>query len=601
MTVASTLTWRKLRDLDIAGIEEATDGWAGASNRSGSARDRVDNEMLAKLKDSQEGEGARAAARRLGRLSENFHYIHVECGLARTALDGLAHELNVFQKKLRDALDDAEALKFTVHADGTVSYPSAGEEVGGVKPPGGTVTGSHDLLKPTTDPSLKLTDRNPNRARAQEIADRIARVMRDARTADGDYAEAIRRLRTKPGIDVSDAMWADAHRDSAIARDAAYDYLGEAISRDLTPAQRKEWWDELSKEEREQYLTLYPREIGSLDGIPAEVRDSANRTYLPLLMGKLEGEGTESAATKLQGLRVIDRKLDEDSEPPMFLLGIGDEGNGRAIVSYGNPDTSKNVSAYVPGLGTALDEDFANNDLERARDTALSAQKYDPSSASIVWLGYDAPQLPADKWLDNADVMSKNHAAIGAAEYNEFMGGLAATNRHSDPHLTAIGHSYGSLTVGLAAQKSGGIPGADDIILLGSPGVDAERAEELGVGRGHVHVGAAENDPVTKLPSKKETLSGALGLGTGPFGTYLHSKSADIEDDEIWFGKDPASEAFGANRFRVDDGPRPLIDGEGPTPAHSNYFNPEKDPESNANIGAIVADRPDLVTSEEHR
>ncbi|MFP8960626.1 hypothetical protein ACLIYP_08680 [Streptomyces nanhaiensis] len=293
--MASTLTWRQLRDLDVAGIEEAADGWAGASNRSGSARDRVDSEMLAKLKGSQEGEGARAAVRRLGRLSENFHYIHVECGLARTVLDGLAHELKGFQKKLRDALDDAEALKFTVHADGTVSYPSAGEGVDGVKPPGGTVTGSHDLLKPTTDPSLKLPDRNPNRARAQEIADRIARVMRDARTADGDYAEAIRRLRTKPGIEVSDAMWADAHRDSAIARDAAYDYLGKEIPRDLTPAQRKEWWEELGKEEREQYLTLHPREIGSLDGIPAEVRDSANRTYLPLLMGKLEGEGTESA------------------------------------------------------------------------------------------------------------------------------------------------------------------------------------------------------------------------------------------------------------------------------------------------------------------
>ncbi|MFH0241607.1 alpha/beta hydrolase [Streptomyces sp. HK10] len=599
--MASALTWQQLRDLDIAGIEDAADGWAGASNRSGSARDRVDSEMLAKLKDSQEGEGARAAVRRLDRLGENFHYIHVECGLARTALDGLAHEFKGFQKNLRDALDDAGVLRFTVHADGTVSYPSAGEEVGGVRPPGGTVTGSHDLLKPTTDPSLKLPGRNPNRAKAQEIADRIARVMRDARTADGDYAETIRRLRTKPGVDVSDAMWADAHRDSATARDAAYDYLGKEIPRDLSPAQRKEWWDELGKEEREHYLTLYPREIGSLDGIPAEARDSANRTYLPLLMGKLEGEGTESAATKLQGLQVIDRKLNEDSEPPMFLLGIGDEGNGRAIVSYGNPDTSKNVSAYVPGLGTALDEDFANNDLERARDTALSAQKYDPSSASIVWLGYDAPQLPAEEWMDNADVMSKSHAATGAPAYNEFMGGLAATNRHSDPHLTTIGHSYGSLTVGLAAQESGGTPGTDDIILLGSPGVDAERAEELGVGEGHVHVGAAENDPVTKLPSKKETLSGALGLSMGPLGGYLSSELADVGDDDIWFGKDPAGEAFGANRFRVDDGPRPFIDGEGPTPAHSNYFNPKKDPESTANIGAIVAGRRDLVTSEEHR
>jgi hypothetical protein len=34
------------------------------------------------------------------------------------------------------------------------------------------------------------------------------------------------------------------------------------------------------------------------------------------------------------------------------------------------------VSAYAPGLGTALDEDFARNEVKRARDTAIGARGF---------------------------------------------------------------------------------------------------------------------------------------------------------------------------------------------------------------------------------
>ncbi|GAA2998425.1 hypothetical protein JCM13580A_41610 [Streptomyces drozdowiczii] len=47
--------------------------------------------------------------------------------------------------------------------------------------------------------------------------------------------------------------------------------------------------------------------------------------------------------------------------------------------------------------------------------------------------------------------------------------------------MTAIGHSYGSLTVGQAAQPPGGIP-ADDMVLVGSPDSGVDRAADLGVG-----------------------------------------------------------------------------------------------------------------------
>lgn len=197
-------------------------------------------------------------------------------------------------------------------------------------------------------------------------------------------------------------------------------------------------------------------------------RDTANRRNLPDLISKLEGKTDKTSKEQLAGLREIDRQLKEGSQPPMYLIGISDEGNGRAIVSYGNPDTSKNVSAYVPGLNTSLDEEFAKNDLKRARDTAIGAQGYDPSSASIVWLGYDAPQTPDG--LSSLAVAGTGRAEKGGAAYYDFMGGIAATNQNKDPHITAIGHSYGSRTVGAATQKLGGSRGWTTSSWSAAPG-----------------------------------------------------------------------------------------------------------------------------------
>ncbi|RSS37554.1 alpha/beta hydrolase [Streptomyces sp. WAC08241] len=602
--MTGTLTWRQLRDLRTSEFTDAGDAWHKVSNRSDADRVRVDRAMTAKLRETQESESAEAALGRLRRLGRNFQYLHTECGLVRTALNGLAADLVEPQSLLRQALADASAHNLTVHEDGSVSYPAAEvEDLTGAKKeaPGGTVRG-HDGLAPAS-PVLGADGRpslypgysgfkpiNPNAAGAQEVADRIVRAVRAARDVDDRYAKTLNGLKAEKGLDVTEATLRDVFRDTADVRSTAGGHLGEGVPEDKNPAERKKWWDGLTDERRQEYLEVAPDLIGGLDGIPAAARDEANRTYLPILMDELSREGGDDAKTKLDALRGIQDKLNAPSDPPVFLLGIGDEGNGRAIVSYGNPDTTKNVSAYVPGLGTKLNGEFVDDTLKRAQDTAIGARRIDPSSASIVWLGYDAPQ--------HVDVMSKGDAQRGAPAYNEFMAGLSATNRNADPHVTAIGHSYGSLTVGTAAQRSGGIPGADDIILLGSPGVDAQKATELGVGKDHVFVGAADNDPVTHLPSKDEAVLGwAL---SGPLGVLPARDLFDIGNDDVYFGKDPASGAFGARRFKVDDGPGMIMEGGG-FDAHSQYFTPELDPESAKNIARIVAGRPDWITTEEHR
>ncbi|WP_446039957.1 alpha/beta hydrolase [Streptomyces sp. SID1121] len=608
MTTDSALTWQRLRDLKPSEFEQAGDGWHEVSARAEADRDAVDRAMTAKLRETQESESARAAIARLRRLSRNYQYVHTEAALIRTTLNGLSTELTRAQRELTEALEDAAALGFTVHPDGGVNYPPAeantylGDGLGSGKAPGGRARGNatqalqlpgltDEYTAPlrTTPPAL-----NPNAAKAQAIADRIARAVRSATETDDRYTRALNNLKAAKGLDVTEATLSDTTRDTATVRRTAERYLERGIPSERSPQAVNAWWNSLTEEQRNDYVEVAPDLIGNLDGIPSPARDEANRHYLPVLIDQLEKQGGEDAKAKLEGLRGIEKRLNEPSRVPMFLLGIGTEGNGRAIVAYGNPDASRNVSAYVPGLGTKLDGEFAEGTLNRGFDTAKGARMHDRSSAAIVWLGYDAPQ--------SLDVMGEGDAARGAPAYNSFMDGLGATNMHKDPHLTAIGHSYGSFTVGTAAQREGGIPGADDIVLLGSPGTGADKAEDLGVGKDHVFVGAAENDPVTKLPSSRQAWAGGAGfVVAGPAGAYAAGDIADRGDDDLWFGRDPASEAFGARRFRVADGPRPFVDGQGPTPAHSNYFSPEEDRVSAGNIARIVAGKPEQLETQEWR
>ncbi|MFB6874788.1 alpha/beta hydrolase [Streptomyces sp. NPDC056323] len=646
MAAASGLTWQRFRDLELSELTDAADGWRAASAFADAARERVDGDMSGKLAKTQDSESARAAVKRLKRLSENYHYIHTETGLVRGALDALAGELGAPQRRLREALDDAASLGYAVNGNGSVDYPAGGKnELTGDPIPGGSVVGNNGLIGAGNpglyhdangmyDPALgpggpALKSPNPHRARAQEVADRLAHAMREAHEIDARYSTALHKLKAAPGLTVDTRTWADVASDADAVSQAAQNYLEKHLPLDKSPAERKEWWDHLSKEQREEYMSAFPGVIGNLDGIPALVRDEANRENLQLLIGQLGVKHDEASRDMLGGLKGIQEKLDKGGEPPMYLLGIGDEGNGRAIIAYGNPDTADNVSAYVPGLDTKLDAEFAGGTVNRAWQTAIGASEADPSSrtSSIVWLGYDAPQMTPGDLASGNSVMFTNDAKAGAPDYNAFMAGISATHEGGDPHVTAIGHSYGSLTVGLAAQEKGGVPGADDIILVGSPGTGADNAQDLNVGKDHVYVGAADNDIVTKLPNHQEAsgmTSGAVGGGStgfvlgagmaGPPGALIGggagalvggiagytAQDAQTDPDEHWFGTDPASKDFGATRFLVDDGPT-IIEDHGKMKAHSNYFNPTKDQDSADNIARIVVGKSEEIKLETPR
>ncbi|NUR63444.1 MAG: hypothetical protein HOV87_33010, partial [Catenulispora sp.] len=274
--------------------------------------------------------------------------------------------------------------------------------------------------------------------------------------------------------------------------------------------------------------------------------------------------------------------------PQLYLLGFSPDGNGRAVVAAGNPDTSDNVVAYAPGMGTYLSEHFVSKDVLHAQNIAVAAGQADPShtTSAIVWLGYDTPQVLGDAatWQHELDITGTSDADAGAPAYQHFLAGLRATNTSGDLNLTALGHSYGSLLVGKASQLPGGL-GVDNVVILGSPGVGFDHASQFGVAPGHVYTAAAANDPVPQLNYGTSAAELAIPI-VGAYWSML-----DDHKGGGWFGQNPVDAKFGANVFTVPAGGAGTMGMQ----AHGQYFDWSDDParqSSLQHIAEIVTKRP---------
>ena len=197
----------------------------------------------------------------------------------------------------------------------------------------------------------------------------------------------------------------------------------------------------------------------------------------------------------------------------------------------GDVDTADHVAVLTPGFGNTVGGDLpgvvetAGALRDRSAAVLDGSGRSGESVAAVAWLGYDVPGGPLD-------VSTADAARRGGADLARFYDGIDAA-RPTDPHLTALGHSYGSLTTGYALQQAHGV---DDAVLFGSPGIGTDDLGDLHVPAGHTGVVEAPWDPVADLGwfgDDPNRLDGVTGLsaraatlpdGTAAAGSVLHSQ-----------------------------------------------------------------------------
>ncbi|MCL7491967.1 alpha/beta hydrolase family protein [Streptomyces sp. MCA2] len=526
------MDYSTLKNLKTSEFEKAADGYRAVSDMASAAQDALEQRISVKMRKSLSGSAVDAALKQLRELAKDFHYTQVECGVLSTALNALAADLQAAKSKLDAAVADAEGEKLTVETNGSVTYPEGGDKYQGKTPPGGTVNG-------VTDPTAKALHRqaahihpNPYFARALACADRITAALEEATEADEKWAPKLRRLKADDDLTVSAADWVDAKKDTGGIREGAERYLDaiKAPPKHGDPEDNAEWWKHLSADERDAYVSMHPASIGAMNGLPADARDEANRTVLAETRGRYEmrlaalnkseppefedvgargdmkysqkwldwHHGKERLEGKLKGMRAIQDRFDRtghDGLPEAYLLGFAPdgEGNGRVILANGNPDTAHHTAIYVPGTKTDIstigeDDGDTPSDLKRSENLWKQSSRFAPGQnvSTITWLDYDAP----DNVLYEATL--DTYAERGAPRLYEFLDGNRTAHEVSSGstgHTTVMGHSYGSTLIGDTAKTVGWGErpiSADDVMVAGSPGMQADRAADLGIDPKHM-------------------------------------------------------------------------------------------------------------------
>jgi hypothetical protein len=205
------------------------------------------------------------------------------------------------------------------------------------------------------------------------------------------------------------------------------------------------------------------------------------------------------------------------------FLAFSPLGNGRVVEVFGDLGTADRIAVLVPGASTTADN--FNTGLDQVRDRAPAVQAralYDATRAAapgqrvavIAWLGYDAPQGVG------RSAAREELARAGATALDGFTRDLAIMRPSA--RVTLIGHSYGSVVVGLAAAA---LPSqVKDLVVVGSPGMGVSRAADLHTSA-HVWAGQSAQDWIDWVPAFQVwgaghgTLPITAGFGDRVFGT----------------------------------------------------------------------------------
>ena len=297
------------------------------------------------------------------------------------------------------------------------------------------------------------------------------------------------------------------------------------------------WWDTVDRASRAELLATSPEAIGNLEGVPYQVRDVANRSFLSGTIAGIEARisdgsvgraASEDLRAQLHMLQQVAAAVETgESGLPRTLITLDISDGGRAVIAVGDLRTAEFVSYLVPGMFYSVDSEigsWAGAADQLAADQAAWLSKLAPGQyadpaaavATVAWIGYHTPTV--------VNVASLDLAREGRDALTESLRGLDAIRGDADkPYLSVLAHSYGA-TAALLALEENDIT-VDALAMVGSPGSPADNVGQLKVRDGNVWVADASWDPVSS---------------TGVFGSQ------------------PLSSGYGAHHFGVGGAVDPL-------------------------------------------
>ncbi|ORI18820.1 hypothetical protein BJD99_18910 [Rhodococcus sp. 1163] len=438
--------------------------------------------------DRWQGDAAAAASARS--LSESLASSHIDTAVIAIAEAHASHGsvLDGIRASLLAIVDfEVPGAGMTVADDGSVTAPTV--------PVGGGVVIAM-LLQSQLD------------AQADAIEVRIKALL--AQFGDGEVqaAQAIRVAQHQLDA-VSNSP------EAATISPAVSDIVNGKTSLPSDPAQLSELWSTLSPADKDA-LFAHDNYIGNSDGLPVTDRDHYNRIKLDDELSRAEARDP-AVSDRLVDLQAVLDTIANNPDRMLLLLDTQSGVQTHAAVAVGNPDTADHVSVTTPGLGTTVGGAIGamTDEGEQIKLTAEKQLDNMPGHAgetvsTVAWIGYDAPQLDKEDYTSEESlggliqVSEEWNAQAAAPNLSQFYEGIDASNHDGDPHLTAVGHSYGSLTTGLALQQTpAGI--VDDVIVYGSPGLGTghdfvdSSLDKLNIEPGHAYEMTAHDDPVAHL------------------------------------------------------------------------------------------------------
>ena len=345
-----------------------------------------------------------------------------------------------------------------------------------------------------------------------------------------------------------------------------------------SPDEVAKWWSSLTDAEKAEMVKRHPREIGNMDGVEGTWRDKANRKNLEADLAaeqeklKKFDKATNGGARmtpaetvqrnailkRIEAMNNIKKTLDRENQDGVnrqLLCYDASHADVRAAVAQGDVDTAQHIGVLVPGMnsnvaGNLHEYDDVSTSIREGAEKRSNGQ----SVAMVTYMNYRAPQDPIE-------VTKSSYADEGAKGLSGFLNGLDASREHGagDAHITPIGHSYGSTTLGKAlTQVNDGV--VDDFVMAGSPGAGVQDVSEMHVPKGHAYVstepymwdvvqGAGPDSSFGKNPGTMPGFKHIAGFGggvTNPLpplfmhSSYLVKGSGPLEDmSSIVAGKEP--------------------------------------------------------------